>query len=157
MMKTNLLYLKIGIPLLLFNFSAMASEDTKRFPGSLCQARNSSDLVSYGDNGSPKNESSAVQTWICPIVRDDVGDGDDPEYAEVSVTSGVSCLFWASSKSAGSPSITSSSTVGPTLTYALGDANIANNHTDGYYHFVCTVPPGGRVYSYRIDENQGES
>lgn len=157
MMKTNLLYLKIGIPLLLFSFSTMASEDTKVFPGSLCQAASSSNTVASDSDGSMRNAGTTTQNWNCPIVRDDVGDGDDPEYAEMSVTSGVTCTFRARSKSGGSESSTASSTVGTTLAYASGSANIANTNTDGYYYFRCAVPAGGKVFSYRIDENEGET
>lgn len=158
-MKTNLLYLKVGIPLLLFNFSAMASEDAKRFPGSVCQAASSSNPVASDGDGSMRNAGTTTQTWTCPIVRDDLGGGDDPEYAEMSVTSGVTCTFRARFKSGSGTNegVTASSTVGTTLTYAPGDANIANFFDDGYYYFRCTVPAGGRVFSYRIDENEGES
>jgi hypothetical protein len=155
-MKTNLLYLKIGIPLLLFNFSVMASEDGKVFPGSLCQAASSSNTVARDNDGSMRNAGATTQTWTCPIERDDVDDGDDPEFAAVSVTNGVECTFRARSPSGEGENITASSTVGTRLQYALGNANIANAHTAGYYYFRCTVPAGGKVISYRIDENVGE-
>lgn len=154
MIKTKLVYLKIGIPLLLFNVAAMA-DDTKRFPGSSCQAQSSTNTIAKDDDGSMRNAGGTPQphVWICPIVRDDFEATVAPEYAEMSVTNGVTCTFRAASKSGTGINITGSSTVGTLLRYGVGDANIPNSHADGYLYFRCTVPLGGKVFSYRTDED----
>ncbi|MEQ1559930.1 MAG: hypothetical protein ABL933_13460 [Methyloglobulus sp.] len=135
---------------------ALASEDEKIYPGAMCQPYSSDTRVTRTYNGSVFNSSLTAQNFICPVTRDDVGDGDDPEFARINVSIGVNCYFASTSRFGTVTSYTGSSTVGSTLDFAPSTANLYNYHTDGIYHFICTVPANGYISSYRVAENVGE-
>ncbi len=61
-MKTTKLYplFGIGVALITFNTSAMASEDDKLYPGALCQPRSNTDAISRTPSGRMSN---ADTTW----------------------------------------------------------------------------------------------
>lgn len=163
-METKRLYAIVGVALLAFNLSAGASEDDKTFPGALCQPQRNTDPIARNARGGMRNVGTASQTWICPIVRDDVLD-DEPEFAEV-VASGtnVTCHFrsWHRNGESGETNFNADSIepTGAMQAHRFGPGNpnvIGSAENDGYYMFLCFVPPNASIRSYRIVENSGEN
>ncbi len=160
----------LALALILFQPSAMASEDDKMYPGALCQSSSNLNLIARNSSGSMFNTSSSDnQSWTCPIVRDSYAAGSI-EYAQVIVIdntpdSEVTCTLYSRTNTGAfydSESRTTSGTPGTvTLTFGAGDANTVTSVAGGYYYFDCRIPRtnnGNRsgVVSYRVTENVGE-
>lgn len=158
------LYAILGVPLLAFNLSAEASQDDKSFPGALCQPQRNTNPVFRNTRGEMINVGNASQTWICPIVRDDIAN-DEPEFAAV-VASGtnVTCHFHSKHKNGASgvsnffaDSINPVGAGKQEHRFGPGNPNVVNStENNGYYFFQCNVPRNASITSYRIVENSGE-
>ncbi len=170
-MKTTKLYplFGIGVALITFNTSAIASEDDKLYPGALCQPSSNTDAISRTFSGAMFNASTVTQFWTCPIVRD-VNAAGSIEFARVTVidrnANGVlSCTLHSSTSTGTGVDSDSENTNGApgtvSLVFGSGDVNAVDTVASGYAYFRCTIPGtvnGQRsgVVTYIVSENDGE-
>ena len=61
--------------------AAARAADQKIYPGALCQPSNNTLEVDRTASGKMLNRSTSRQTWLCPIVRDQVGTSKNIESA----------------------------------------------------------------------------
>jgi hypothetical protein len=150
----------------------MAAEDWKSFPGALCQPINNSIGIFRDSTGRMYNNNTVTRSWICPIVRDVIG--DEIEGAEITVIDrnvaagdpNVSCTLYSRTANGDFTASETHASAGGSITpttlgYAVDDPNLAGTNS-GYYYFHCTIPgtySGLRsgIASYRVVENSGEN
>lgn len=161
-----------GLSLMTASLSTLAVEDWKSFPGALCQPTSNTQAIGGQSEGGLRNASNTFQLWICPIVRDVMG--DEIEGAEITVVDrnvaagdpSVICTLQSRTATGGFTAAESHSTAGgsatpTTLVYAAGAPNLAGA-TGGFYYFACAIPGvynsnQSGVVSYRVIENDGEN
>jgi hypothetical protein len=140
----------------------MASEDTKVYPGTLCQPGISTTLVTRDISGRIVNSGSTLTAFICPVVHDSFDEPSSIEFASIAVIgTTVNCTIRSRNEIGGSSVSLGPSSITPfpnnirRLNFATGDANFGNT-TNGAVWFVCDLPASSGIISYRVDENEDE-
>ncbi len=156
--KTSFAALAITTAFVGGNGNALA-EDAKVFPGSNCHPQShSSATLAAGINGVFYNNSSTRNVIVnCPLVRDTVTNTDGA-YLRVIVrkfglsqVQGFRCTLMSSSQLGSTLAATSKGTVEQGVR-AL-DLGVNRRGRFGSYQATCTVPPRGRIYSYKLSED----
>lgn len=166
-MKTRKPYI-IALPILAL-VSMPAAAGGKSYPGALCQSTFQNQTFERDQIGRMFNTSTALQNWICPIVRDNLtASTNGIQSAIVSVrdvtdAGSVGCQLF-SAVAAGGIFDTGGGPFSTNFTdvnLAAQDLNVAPNGIDsvsnGYYYLRCNVPPvdSGQksgIVSYRVFE-----
>ena len=135
--------------------SAFAS-DGKVYAGSTCKGLNAANadilytFSNYAENTS--NTNSALV--MCPITKDIVA-GTYLQYIRVSFSkedsTGLYCAVYGRNATGGGSFVTSKWDFdgAGARNMVLPDVDV---HASGSISMYCIIPPGGRIQSYRIDE-----
>jgi hypothetical protein len=164
----------VVLPIVTLTTAALADDD-KTYVGAECRAVSSDPLAAglRATDGALINQTRVEQTWICPVVRDDME--GDPEFARITVQEDginrVKCEFEArdtkgklSSVSAPSKRTEENITTSPlqllvTYTWGAGDGSALSGVADhGYYFFRCVIPgrtdtQNSGVITYKVSED----
>ena len=154
--------------------TAALADDDKTYVGAACRAVNPATAVLRPEDGALMNIDRLEQTWICPVVRDNMK--SDPAFARITVQedgiSKVSCEFEARDPMGKSKNVSNGTPgdkdvqinpplVVQTYTWGAGGENLALNGVadHGYYFFRCVIPgktdqgvPAG-VITYKVGED----
>ena len=155
--KSLLALAAVSFALLPFGSAAFAS-DIKIMPSSACQPRASLDAanVKYED-GAIVNKSNTIRAFIsCPFVKDNPqGIGQTfSAVVEVQGFTGQQVLCTLTNRSRSGKAFSPDA-------FGLSGANgpgfialnlKAANSFGSYFDLTCTLPPGGKVFSYRTFE-----
>lgn len=121
-----------------------------------CQPLSNDDAgnVTYFSDNLLNNSGSEIVYISCPIVRRNVFNTDGTARAYAMVVSHNSetlrCDFHSRTRDARQAGFRSSTTRSSSLTELNLDVN--RSGPQGTYSLFCTLPPGGRIYSYGIEE-----
>ncbi len=142
---------------------AVAIEDPKVYPGILCQPNANTVRFSRGISGTIGNSGSVMSTFICPVIHDSFNDPSLIELAHIVVAgAAVNCTIRSRNEIGGASVSLEPSTIQlfpgnvRKLTFAFGPGDFPNT-ASGAVWFVCDLPPGTGVISYRVDENDNEN
>jgi hypothetical protein len=130
-----------------------AAGDAKIFPGTSCRPENPESVVPY-TNGI-LNEGDAVETVFCPIVRDNHTNLNGVVTGAVKLQSfsgaAISCTLYSFDQygiEKDSETIPTSGNAPQMLVFYKVDISAVN----GFYTFICELPPDAAIYSYAIHE-----
>lgn len=142
---------------LLFALSASVSaSDRKIHMGTMCQplSPNYASQLTYFSDNIFNNSSTSYAYISCPIVRDNTQNTNGTRLAYVRVQSNaarsLSCGLHSRSSTGGFVAYRSAATTSSSVTSL--NVDVSASSILGTYSIFCSVPPGGRVYSYDIDE-----
>lgn len=148
--------LGLGALALMTGFQApVQAADVKLYPGAQCMPKAPNDgyyLMRYVLFLS--NDGQSVDEVICPATRDNVGNtnGTTEPYVRVRSHNGapLTCSLYALGPYGNiiaSKTATTTSNSDASLNLDL-NSSVGN----GYYAIQCALPPGGRIYGYRVGE-----
>jgi hypothetical protein len=150
----------VALPIVTLTTAALADRD-RTYVGAECRSikPNVDPILTEPDNGTMVNSGQRDQTWICPVVRDNVEDG--PEFARITViengTDKVVCTFDArgpkgegsttASPDSSAESILSTNPLKLVVLYSYGSgendvftSGVPPTPSHGYYFFRCNIP-----------------
>ncbi len=129
--------------------------DTKVMPGSACNPESGSQADTFTTWWDYISNGDSVNAHVnCPVVRDRAYNANGTEFAYAYVASSnsktLTCILYSYSSTGGfiasdSESTTSNSAVSLYL-------DVSASGSAGYYDIHCDLPPGGRVFGYRVGE-----
>ena len=133
--------------------------DEKVMPGLACQPElasldtsRTSSFASYISN----NDATNTLHVTCPVVRDNISNinGTDWSYVRVrgNTTTGtdVSCTLYSYDSLGGF--LESDFAQGGAAGNVSLSLDVDSSGFGGFYSYHCVLPPGGRIYSYRVSE-----
>jgi hypothetical protein len=162
------------LPIVTLTTAALAAND-KTYVGAACRSVENNTAGARAEDGALLNQSQREQTWICPVVKDEME--SDPSFGRMTVvengTNDVKCELIARGPE-GTPEMTSgfglkksqkivqTSPLQLVTVYTWGDGDvdaIDNTNSHGYLFFRCVIPARtdlgqlSGVITYKVSEN----
>jgi hypothetical protein len=139
------------------------AEDGKVYPATMCQGSlvGNPPIIRYDGKQVVNNSTTNSAVVVCPALKDDVFSvtGANEAYVRYhkGTNTGLLCDLWSYSAYGTSHYVQFKSDFGAPG-YKVFSYNPIQSFMQGYYSFVCVIPPGpagqkSSVISYRLDEN----